>query len=130
MALGTGGDDLVAFRITLLNPADPATAQLQVDQFRAIQHGNTALYDEQALLTLVSGTLSLHLETTVEDGDGDTSTSTADRTLITNEASPFSFMTMAAAGEITKSVTGAYAQTNVRLRKSSTCRAAWVKTRD
>jgi len=69
------GDEYVAFRITLENPNDPATAKITVDQFLAIDHGgseNPSVFDEQTLLTLVgNGALDLKLVTTVTDGDGD-----------------------------------------------------------
>jgi len=93
--LGTGGDDYVAFRMTLLNPGDPATAEIKVEQFLPIDHGGTeapSVFDEQALLTLLGGgTLQLHLETTVTDGDGDSASSSADVTLIDNDESFVAF---------------------------------------
>ena len=83
------------FRITLLNPGNPATAQLQVDQFLPIDHGgseNPSVFDEQALLTLLgAGTLNLQLVTTVTDGDGDTATSSATVNLINSGTSFLSF---------------------------------------
>ena len=51
-----GGDDYVAFRITLLNAGSPGSAQIQVDQFLPIDDGSDGNhYDTQKLLTLVGG---------------------------------------------------------------------------
>ena len=46
-------DDFVAFRITLLNPDDPSTAQLQVDQFLPIDHGSDRQLLRYTIATVV-----------------------------------------------------------------------------
>jgi VCBS repeat-containing protein len=86
------GNDFIAFRITLLNPTDPANAQIRVDQFLAIDHDatgddgagiqeaaeNPSLYDETKILSMLGdGQILLTLATTVTDGDGDTATDSA-----------------------------------------------------
>lgn len=87
-----GGDDFVAFKITLLNPTDPANAQIQVDQFMAIEHSDQNLFDSQALMTLLGGnTFGLHLETTLTDGDGDPVIQSATVNLVNGETSFLSF---------------------------------------
>ena len=86
-------DDYVVFRITLLNPGDPANAQLQVDQFLPIDHGDDGnFFDTQSLLKLIGGQLlNLELSTTLTDGDGDHATSSATATLIGSGSSFISF---------------------------------------
>ena len=81
--LGTGGDDFVAFRVTIQNPNTPATAQLKVDQFLAIDHDATdtngpavespSVFDESMILQMVGagGALQLVRTVTATDGDGD-----------------------------------------------------------
>lgn len=89
------GDEYVAFRITLENPNDPATAKITVDQFLAIDHGgseNPSVFDEQTLLTLIgNGALDLNLVTTVTDGDGDHASLPVQVNLIGNENSFVAF---------------------------------------
>lgn len=77
--IGTGGDDYVVFRITLVNPTNLDTAKLETDQFLPIDHGGSedpSLYDEEiALSTVETGeSLAINLVTTIEDGDDDTAT--------------------------------------------------------
>jgi T1SS-143 domain-containing protein len=89
------GDEYVAFRISIENPDDPATAKITVDQFLAIDHGgseNPSVFDEQTLLTLVgNGTLNLQLQTTVTDGDGDHVSLPVQVNLIGDESSFIAF---------------------------------------
>ena len=94
-----GGDDFVAFRFTLLNPGDPTLAQIQVEQFLAIDHDasepagqqnpeNPSLYDEQISLLMAPGsTLRLVLNTTATDGDLDTDLDSDFVTLINTSTS-------------------------------------------
>ncbi|WGR68761.1 MULTISPECIES: DUF5801 repeats-in-toxin domain-containing protein [unclassified Bradyrhizobium] len=90
--VANNGDEYVAFRITLENANDPATAHVTVDQFLAIDHGDTSLFDEQTLLQLTgAGTLDLQLTTTVTDGDGDHASSTTQVNLIGSENSFVAF---------------------------------------
>src|SRR4029077_12625027 len=87
------GDDFVAFRITLLNPDDPSTAQLQVDQFLPIAHGSDHNAVDTQLPLLLNGGQSLDLKiiTTATDGDGDSKTSSATVTLVNSGSSFISF---------------------------------------
>ncbi len=92
--IAANGDEYVAFRITLENPNDPATAKITVDQFLAIDHGgseNPSVFDEQTLLTLVGGALDLKLVTTVTDGDSDHASLPVQVNLIGNENSFIAF---------------------------------------
>jgi T1SS-143 domain-containing protein len=93
--IASNGDEYVAFRITLENPNDPATAKITVDQFLAIDHGgseNPSVFDEQTLLTLIgNGALDLKLVTTVTDGDGDHASLPVQVNLIGNENSFIAF---------------------------------------
>lgn len=93
--VAANGDEYVAFRITLENPNDPATAKITVDQFLAIDHGgseNPSVFDEQTLLTLIgNGALDLKLVTTVTDGDGDHASFEDQVNLIGNENSFIAF---------------------------------------
>ncbi len=85
----TSGSPLV-FTISLTS-SDPATAQVTFTQYLPIEHGNTALYDEAAILnTLGSDAVNLVLTTSLTDGDGDTATTTATYGLVTSTSSPFS----------------------------------------
>ncbi|WP_167532850.1 immunoglobulin-like domain-containing protein [Bradyrhizobium cajani] len=83
------GDEYVAFRITLENASDPATAHITVDQFLAIDHGGSedpSVFDEQIFLHLTdAGTLNLQLTTTATDGDGDQASSVVQVNLIGSE---------------------------------------------
>jgi hypothetical protein len=93
------GDDFVVLRISL-SSADPATAQLVVDQFLPIDHDasepagsrlpeNPSLFDESiSLLTAIAGqSVGVKLTVTVTDGDGDHVTKSATATLIDNSKS-------------------------------------------
>ena len=87
---GDNDDNFVAFRLTIVNAGDPANAQIQVDQFLPIDHGadNPDLFDEQiSMLLQGSDRLNLQQTTTVTDGDGDTASSSAQVTLISDTAS-------------------------------------------
>lgn len=99
-------NDYIAFRITILNPGDPANAQIQVEQFLAIDHDatgnagagtqngaeNPSLFDESKILSMISnGQLQLKLTTTVTDGDGDTATDSASVVLISKDGSFIQF---------------------------------------
>ncbi|WP_314946419.1 immunoglobulin-like domain-containing protein, partial [Bradyrhizobium cosmicum] len=92
---GAAEHEYVAFRITLGDATNPSGATITVDQFLPIDHGgseNPSQFDEQAILHLVgNGTLNLELTTTVTDGDGDQTTSSAQVTLIANERSFIAF---------------------------------------
>lgn len=95
IAGGAGtGDDLVAFRITLENAGDPATAKIVVDQFLPIDHGAdaTSIFDE-VLNLLLTGNASLSIKdtVTVTDFDGDTATSSSTVKLIDSTNSFVSF---------------------------------------
>jgi hypothetical protein len=82
---GADGDEFVAFRITLENADDPATAKLVVEQFLPIDHGpdEVSLLDEALdLLMAAGGSLDLTLTTTLVDGDGDEAEDSASVTLI------------------------------------------------
>ncbi|MBR0858140.1 DUF5801 repeats-in-toxin domain-containing protein, partial [Bradyrhizobium liaoningense] len=89
------GDEYVAFRITLENASDPATAHITVDQFLAIDHGGSedpSVFDEQIFLHLTdAGTLNLQLTTTATDGDGDQASSVVQVNLIGTENSFIAF---------------------------------------
>jgi len=93
--IAANGDEYVAFRITLENPNDPATAKITVDQFLAIDHGgseNPSVFDEQTLLTLIgNGALDLKLVTAVTDGDGDRASLEDQVNLIGNKNSFIAF---------------------------------------
>ncbi|WP_245284459.1 DUF5801 repeats-in-toxin domain-containing protein, partial [Bradyrhizobium sp. WSM2254] len=93
------GDDFVVLRVSL-SSADPATAQLVVDQFLPIDHDasepagsrlpeNPSLFDESiSLLTAIAGqSVGVKLTVTVTDGDGDHVTKSATATLIDNSKS-------------------------------------------
>ncbi|WP_244550347.1 DUF5801 repeats-in-toxin domain-containing protein, partial [Bradyrhizobium sp. cf659] len=93
--VANNGDEYVAFRISLVNASDPATAHITVDQFLAIDHGGSedpSVFDEQILLHLTgTDTLGLQLTTTVTDGDGDHASSTVQVNLIGSENSFIAF---------------------------------------
>jgi VCBS repeat-containing protein len=97
------GNDYIAFRITILNPTDPANAQIRIEQFLAIDHDatgnsgagvqeaaeNPSLYDETKILSMIgNGQIRLSLTTTVTDGDGDTATDSAS-VVLANSAGSF-----------------------------------------
>ena len=87
-------DQYVAFRITLNNANDPATATITVDQFLPIDHGadQVSAFDEvTTLLTSGDGTLVLHQVTTITDGDTDTIVQDDTVNLLANENSFISF---------------------------------------
>jgi T1SS-143 domain-containing protein len=70
----------VALRITLLNPNDPAAAQLVVEQYLPIDHGADGNdFDSSLAMTLAEpgSSLGLTLTATVIDNDGDPATSSA-----------------------------------------------------
>ncbi|MFZ5734794.1 MAG: DUF5801 repeats-in-toxin domain-containing protein, partial [Pseudomonadota bacterium] len=88
------GDEYVAFRLTLNNPDNPATATITVEQFLPIDHGSddTSVFDEFVPLLLnQEGSLTLQLVTTVSDGDTDTIVQTDAISLVGNEDSFISF---------------------------------------
>ncbi|WP_167523438.1 DUF5801 repeats-in-toxin domain-containing protein, partial [Bradyrhizobium sacchari] len=93
--IADNGDEYVAFRITLENASNPATAHITVDQFLAIDHGGSedpSLFDEQIFLHLTDGaSLNLQLTTTVTDGDGDQAVSAVQANLIGTENSFVAF---------------------------------------
>ena len=87
-------DQYVAFRITLNNANDPATATITVDRFLPIDHGadQVSAFDEvTTLLTSGDGTLVLHQVTTITDGDTDTIVQDDTVNLLANENSFISF---------------------------------------
>ncbi|WP_210327563.1 DUF5801 repeats-in-toxin domain-containing protein [Aminobacter carboxidus] len=92
---GIGVDDAVAFRISVTDASNPASAQLAIEQFLAIDHGGTenpSIYDEvMSLLTTGSDKVQLTLAATITDGDGDSSNHSASVDLVTNSASAISF---------------------------------------
>ena len=79
--VGNSASGPIAFRITLTTD-DPATAQLKVDQFLAIDHPTTPdTFDEQLNLGIAGDTsngtiegIALNLSVTLTDGDNDTDT--------------------------------------------------------
>ena len=79
--VGNAEDGPIAFRVSLTG-ADPATAQLEVEQFLAIDHPNAPdAFDEQQFLAVLGDTsggsaagIALNLSVTVTDGDNDTHT--------------------------------------------------------
>ena len=88
-------DDFVAFRITLDNANNPATATITVDQFMAIDHGGAedpSIFDENLILRLADGaSLGLKLDVALTDFDGDPASDSATVTLATNDGSFISF---------------------------------------
>ncbi|WLA62321.1 DUF5801 repeats-in-toxin domain-containing protein [Bradyrhizobium diazoefficiens] len=93
--VANNGDEYVAFRISLVDASDPATAHITVDQFLAIDHGGSedpSVFDEQIFLHLAgTDALGLQLTTTVTDGDGDQASSTVQVNLIGSENSFIAF---------------------------------------
>ena len=88
------GDDFVAFRITLNNANDPATATITVDQFMAIDHGadNPSVFDENLILELAEGaSLGLKLDLATTDFDGDPVSDSATVAIANDDGSFVSF---------------------------------------
>ena len=91
-ASGTGD---TVFRISIVNvgTVEAPVYQLQTTQYEAISHSGTTTFDEAIKLLTSSGAVQLKYEVTLEDGDGDsiTSSATVNLTGSTDAASFFSF---------------------------------------
>jgi hypothetical protein len=86
-------DDFVALRISVVNGTSPTDAQLEVEQFLPIDHGNEespSLLDEVTTLLAANAEEAVELSLTVEatDGDGDTASDTLTVDLINDTTSP------------------------------------------
>lgn len=90
--LGNDDNEFVAFDIELQNSTDLEIAQLVTTHWLPIDHGGSedpSVFDEQITMILDDGeTLSLKLETTVIDGDGDVAVD-SDSVVIGDDASSF-----------------------------------------
>ncbi|MFM4997928.1 retention module-containing protein, partial [Aeromonas sanarellii] len=87
---GVDGDGDTVFTIAIVNVG--GVLQLQTTLFEALDNGKTSLYDEAVELLLGQGsTLSLQLQVTRTDGDGDTVVASDTVMLANHITSAFSF---------------------------------------
>jgi T1SS-143 domain-containing protein len=90
-----GGDDYLAFRIYITDHTDLSLAQINVDHYLPIDHGNDSnYYDTEAILRTVLASedrLDLVLTSSATDKDGDVDTDTASVAIVTDGESMFSF---------------------------------------
>ncbi|MCL5775928.1 DUF5801 domain-containing protein [Limibaculum sp. FT325] len=90
--LGNDDNEYVAFTIEIENATDLENATLKTTHWLPIDHDGSedpSVFDEELVMTLATGeTLSLRLETTVTDGDGDVN-SDADQVVIGDDAGSF-----------------------------------------